>query len=489
MRTARAVRRARLPRHVDGRHRRGDGRAERVALLADRVEAGAPRADARAGAAAFHAALDEVPDERAASSAIREALRGHLASSAGSSTWPRSSYANGATWRGRARTAFVAERRRYEERWRALFREGVERGELRVDLDAEAATLLVLSAANWAYTWLRPAADTDELADRFTAILVDGVRGYATPRNRASPSPWGRLLIVNPLASGVTEEPSRSGQAALRPRSTATTHTEKRARLARARESEVDAIYVFGGDGTFNEVLNGVSRDVPLGFVPGGGTSVLPRALGLPRDPVAAARGSPRAVPAASGSAARTGGASGSTRASGSTPSSCGPDRLGRSGDGRRPGDTAFARARSGWSRRARPLRAGARGGRGRSRRVRARRELRPLHVPRSPRARRGSRGALRQRTRPRRAARSSARAPPLRLAGWRGARPWRVLVVHDADRLVIRCDEPMPLQVDGEDLGDVETVVLEAERNAVTVLCCVLDTWRRPRLRVPPVA
>jgi hypothetical protein len=41
--------------------------------------------------------------------------------------------------------------------------------------------LLVLSAANWAYTWLPPDAETDELADRFFAILVDGVRGYSTP--------------------------------------------------------------------------------------------------------------------------------------------------------------------------------------------------------------------------------------------------------------------------------------------------------------------
>jgi hypothetical protein len=37
----------------------------------------------------------------------------------------------------------------------------------------------VLSAANWAYTWLRPDADTAELADRFFAIIADGVRGYA----------------------------------------------------------------------------------------------------------------------------------------------------------------------------------------------------------------------------------------------------------------------------------------------------------------------
>ena len=104
-------------------------------------------------------------------------------------------------WRyleGEHRDEIVAERRRYEERWRSLFREGVESGGLRTDLDAAAATLLLLSAANWAYTWLEPGRDTDELADRFIAILVDGIRGYATPA-------VSRLLIVNPFASGVDE--------------------------------------------------------------------------------------------------------------------------------------------------------------------------------------------------------------------------------------------------------------------------------------------
>lgn len=41
----------------------------------------------------------------------------------------------------------------------------------------------------------------------------------------------------------------------------------------------------------------------------------------------------------------------------------------------------------------------------------------------------------------------------------------------HDLDRVEIRCDHPLPLQVDGEDLGDIETATLEAERDAVTVL------------------
>src|SRR4029078_4462925 len=49
-------------------------------------------------------------------------------------------------------------------------------------------------------------------------------------------------------------------------------------------------ILVFSGDGTYNEALNGSDGVVPFGFLPGGGTSVLARALALPRTPVGAAR-------------------------------------------------------------------------------------------------------------------------------------------------------------------------------------------------------
>ena len=136
---------------------------------------------AREGAEAFHAALDAVPDEGPVVERIRaRAARRTCASSPSSSTSRPSSSASGATSRASAATRFVAERRRYEERFRALFREGRERGELRTDLDDGAAALLALSAANWAYTWLRPGAPTDELADRFTALLLDGMRGYSS---------------------------------------------------------------------------------------------------------------------------------------------------------------------------------------------------------------------------------------------------------------------------------------------------------------------
>jgi AcrR family transcriptional regulator len=136
---------------------------------------------AQEGAAAFHAALDSVPATDRPAERIREALRAHLAVVGGqldvATVFVRE-------WRflsGDRREQFVAERRRYEERIRELFREGVEGSELRTDLDVATAALLFLSAANWAYTWLRPGADTDELADRLYAVLLDGMRGYATP--------------------------------------------------------------------------------------------------------------------------------------------------------------------------------------------------------------------------------------------------------------------------------------------------------------------
>jgi len=136
---------------------------------------------ARDGAAAFHAELDGIDERSPAIEKLRLALRAHLR--------VVSEQLDIATvfvreWRyleGERRDEFVAERRRYEERIRALFREGVEQSELRTDLDVSVAALVFLSAANWAYTWLQPGRDTDDLADRFFELLVDGMRGYATP--------------------------------------------------------------------------------------------------------------------------------------------------------------------------------------------------------------------------------------------------------------------------------------------------------------------
>ena len=135
----------------------------------------------REGADAFHAALDAIPEDLPPGEKIRLALRGHLRVVADQLDVATVFVREWRYLQGERRDEIVGERRRYEERFRALFREGRELGELRTDLDEASATLLALSAANWAYTWLRAGAATDELADRFTALLVDGMRGYATP--------------------------------------------------------------------------------------------------------------------------------------------------------------------------------------------------------------------------------------------------------------------------------------------------------------------
>jgi hypothetical protein len=159
-----------------------DGSPEGVALRAREVEGGpAQRARAERGAAAVEA-LDGIDERLPAVDKLRLVLRAH----------PRvvAEQLDVATvfvreWRyleGGRREAVLAERRRHEERIRALFHEGVEQSELRTDLDVNVAALLFLSAANWPYTLLQRGRDTDAFADRFFELLVDGMRGYATPR-------------------------------------------------------------------------------------------------------------------------------------------------------------------------------------------------------------------------------------------------------------------------------------------------------------------
>jgi diacylglycerol kinase family enzyme len=70
-----------------------------------------------------------------------------------------------------------------------------------------------------------------------------------------------------------------------------TTHPGHATELTRrALADGCEALLVMGGDGTINEVVNGLAgAAVPLGLVGGGKTNVLVRALGLPDDSAKAA--------------------------------------------------------------------------------------------------------------------------------------------------------------------------------------------------------
>ena len=286
-------------------------------------------------------------------------------------------------------------------------------------------------------------------------------------------------LIVNPFASRVTPELVAAVEREL---GEVETRLTERPGHATALAEELCAggcgrLYVLSGDGGFNEVVNGVDGAVEVAFLPGGATSVLPRALGLPRDAVLAARGLVRSGQPRRISLGRVNGRRFAFGAGLGLDAELvrAVDERGR-GKGRRAGDAAFLltlgrllAARRG---RFEPLLTVDGGERvafalvancdpysyvGRL----------PVHV--APRARfeLGLDLVAPRRLGPR-------RLPTL--AWWVLARPGQagaedVLYRHDADEFVLECDRPTALQVDGEDLGDVTEAAFLAERGALNAL------------------
>ena len=110
------------------------------------------------------------------------------------------------------------------------------------------------------------------------------------------------LLIVNPAASSVTPRTQVLVQRALGDRHEVrvaeTTRRNHATRLAEdAVRSGVEGIVVLGGDGTVNEVANGiVGSRCALLPLPGGSTNVFCRTLQLPDDPLGAVERSLQAV-------------------------------------------------------------------------------------------------------------------------------------------------------------------------------------------------
>jgi diacylglycerol kinase family enzyme len=292
------------------------------------------------------------------------------------------------------------------------------------------------------------------------------------------------LLIVNPYSSQVTGPAITAVEKALRERIDVETrftqypgHATELA--AAAAGDSVDGIVVFSGDGTYNEALNGADGALPIGFLPGGGTSVLPRALGLSRDPAEAARAVGAAL--AEGRLRRiTLGTVNGRRFSFSAGIGFDAeavrllDQLGRAPDGSRPGDAAFARmvTRMLFERRGRWSPALEIEGVGRAAFVFVGNcdpysfaGTVPLHVTPGARFEDGLAFAAPKRVRRR-------DVPGLIAAIATGRRYGRnVMTGIDLDRIAVQCDGPLPLQADGEDLGDVEYAVFEAHRDAVAVL------------------
>jgi diacylglycerol kinase family enzyme len=125
-------------------------------------------------------------------------------------------------------------------------------------------------------------ASTDPL-DRLEAIL--GLEDPGTPNRRM-------LVIVNPYATTVSDRLKNLVVYALRGRyEVHAVDTEARdhaTELCRAAAAEgYDVVVAFGGDGTVNEAANGlIGSQTALSCLPGGRTNVYCRMLGIPTDVV-----------------------------------------------------------------------------------------------------------------------------------------------------------------------------------------------------------
>jgi diacylglycerol kinase family enzyme len=291
-------------------------------------------------------------------------------------------------------------------------------------------------------------------------------------------------LVVNPFATRVSEERLAEVRAELERVADLdvllTEHPGHATELVTgACRGGAEAVLVFSGDGGFNEALNGLESDVPIGFLPGGGTSVFSRALGLPADPVEAARSVAEALEEGRTRRITVGRVNGRRFAFGAgvgldAEAVRRVDALGRQPDGKRPGDLAFAvaivRALAAHRGHLEPELEVAGLGRAALAFVANGSPYtyaKALPLPIAPEAEFELGLDL---VAPVRVRRRTLLGTVIRIVTGH-VRSGPYLYGHDLDRVEIVCDRPMPLHADGEDLGDVERAVFEAERDAVSVL------------------
>jgi diacylglycerol kinase family enzyme len=268
-----------------------------------------------------------------------------------------------------------------------------------------------------------------------------------------------RTLIVNPNASRVTEQ--RIAEVEDRVRPVEILRTEHRGHATElARDAAGHEVWVLGGDGVVNEALNGIRDGVALGIVPAGGANVVARALGARERRISVGRVNGRRFAFAAG----IGVDSEVVREL---------ETQRRAQTGRRSSDLQYARAVA--SRLLRNYDARLEVvGYGRAAVVFVSNDAVftyagpvPLRFLPDARFELGLDFAAPVRMTPL----SSAGLLTRVLAGRSMAGARGVLSDHDVDRVEVRCDAALPLQADGEDLGDVLDAVFEVERNAVTIL------------------
>jgi diacylglycerol kinase family enzyme len=125
-------------------------------------------------------------------------------------------------------------------------------------------------------------------------MSTESTKHHAAPVVNARGPKKRMLIIVNPYATTVSDRLKNLVVYALQGRfeveAIDTEAPEHAIEIGReARDGHYDVVVAFGGDGTLNEVANGLAgTDIPVAVLPGGSTNVVCRTLGIPNDVIEA---------------------------------------------------------------------------------------------------------------------------------------------------------------------------------------------------------
>jgi diacylglycerol kinase family enzyme len=296
-------------------------------------------------------------------------------------------------------------------------------------------------------------------------------------------------LIANPSASGVRRElidQVRSRLATVCEVDLQLTERPGHA-IELAGRPGADAVIGMGGDGTANEVANGVAPGSVVGVIPAGATSVFARQLRLPSRPLAAAAVLAAAIAERRWRPFGLGSVNGRmfTFSAGfgleAEATRIVAEKRRHRTDGRRPGDLAVVAAA------ARALRQDRFALLERMTLEVAGRPVRASYLAIANQYPYTYFGRLPVRTAPRAGFRSAldvvavGRLGPRQL--WRlpvygliwprhaAGNDAHVTYIHDVAALDLTCDQPVPLQLDGEYLGRVESAAVRYHPGAINVL------------------
>jgi AcrR family transcriptional regulator len=136
----------------------------------------------------LQSALDALPSETSPIDKILAAVEAHLRHELELSDYASASIRNSGQLPERLRARQLKEDAAYGRIWRRLFDEASAEGQLRDDLDARLAQLLVIGALNWCAEWFDPRrSSVDAVVSNAQVLVRNGLSASrSTNRDRAT---------------------------------------------------------------------------------------------------------------------------------------------------------------------------------------------------------------------------------------------------------------------------------------------------------------